>query len=143
MRIMGVHLSATIAINIQPFVTHDVCQSVVAKTFQLIDNVEVQTKAHDIASKYQILNELFARVHKSIAHALPSAEEEINDLDSDIIRYMDFYRSDIAKQKIIPKQHILEFHSTDFILLWKFGLGFLVSREEKRRMLLSTNSKLG
>lgn len=125
MRIMGVHLSATIAINIQPFVTHDVCQSVVAKTFQLIDNVEVQTKAHDIASKYQILNELFARVHKSIAHALPTAEEEINDLDSDIIRYMDFYRSDIAKQKIIPKQHILEFHSTDFILLWKFGLGFL------------------
>ena len=128
---------------LQPSVTHDVCQSVVAKTFQLSDDVEVQKKAHDIASKYQILNELFTRVHKSTAHALPTTEEEINNLDSDIIRYMDFYRSDIAKQKIIPKQHILECHSTDFILLWKFGLGFLVSREEKRRMLLSTNSKLG
>ena len=70
---------------LQPSVTHDVCLSVV---------VEMQTKAYDIAFKYQILNELFARVHKSIAHALPTAEEEINDLDSDIIRYMDFYRSD-------------------------------------------------
>ena len=100
---------------LQPSVTH-VCQSVVAKTFQLSDSVEVQTKAHDIAFKYQILNELFARVHKSIAHALPTTEEEINNLDSDI-RYMDFYRSDIAKQKIIPKQHILECHSTDFMRL--------------------------
>ena len=110
---------------LQPSVKHDVCQSVVAKTFQLSDSVEMQTKAHDIASKYQILNELFARVHKSIAHALPTAEEEINKPDSDNIRYMDFYRSDIAKQKIIPKQHILECHSTDFMRLWKFGLGFL------------------
>ena len=81
---------------LQPSVTHDVCQSVVVKTFQLSDDVEVQKKAHDIASKYQILNELFTRVHKSTAHALPTAEEEINNLDSDIIRYMDFYRSDIA-----------------------------------------------
>ena len=110
---------------LQPSVTHDVCQSVVAKTFQLSDDVEVQKKAHDIASKYQILNELFARVHKSISHALPTTGEEINNLDSDIIKYMDFYRSDIAKQKIIPKQHILECHSTDFMRLWKFGLGFL------------------
>ena len=83
-------------------------------------------------------------MHKSVAHALPTTEEEINNLDSDIIKYMDFYRSDIAKQKIIPKQHILECHSTDFIRLWKFGLlGFLVSREEKGPILLSTNSKLG
>jgi len=110
---------------LQPSVTHDVCQSVVAKTFQLSDDVEVQKKAHDIASKYQILNELFTRVHKSIAHAPPTTEEEINNLDSDIIKYMDFYRSDIAKQKIIQKQHILECHSTDFMRLWKFGLGFL------------------
>ena len=50
---------------LQPSVTHDVCQSVVAKTFQLSDDVEVQTnEAHEIASKYQILNELFARIHK-------------------------------------------------------------------------------
>ena len=113
----------------QPSITH-IFQSVEVKTLQLSDNVKVQTEAHDTASKHQILNELFARVHKRNAPALPNTEEEINNLDSDIIKYMDFYRSDIAKQKIIPKQHILECHSTDFIRLWKFGLlGFLVSRE--------------
>ena len=72
---MGVHLSATIAINISNHLSH--MMSVVAKTFQLSDSVKMQTKAHDIAFKYQILNELFARVHKSIAHELPTAEEEI------------------------------------------------------------------
>ena len=68
-------------------------------------------------------------MHKSIAHALPTTEEEINNLDNDIIKYTDFYRSDIAKQKIIPKQHILECHSTDFMRLWKFALGFLGEQE--------------
>ena len=110
---------------LQPSVTNDICQSVVEKTFQLSDSVEVQTKAHDIASKFQILNEFFARVHKHIAHALPTTDEEINKLDSDIIRYMDFYRTSFGKHRIIPKQHILECHSTDFMRNWKFGLGFL------------------
>ena len=110
---------------LQPSVTNDICQSVVEKTFQLSDSVEVQTKAHDIASKFQILNEFFARVHKHIAHALPTTDEEINKLDSDIIRYMDFYRTSFGKHRIIPKQHILECHSTYFMRIWKFGLGFL------------------
>ena len=110
---------------LQPSVTNDICQSVVEKTFQLSDSVEVQTQAHDIASKFQILNEFFARVHKHIAHALPTTDEEINKLDSDIIRYMDFYRTSFGKHRIIPKQHILECHSTYFMRIWKFGLGFL------------------
>ena len=67
---------------LQLSVTNDICQSVVEKTFQLSDSVEVQTKAHDIASKFQ----LFVRVHKRIAHALPSTDEEIDKLDSDIVR---------------------------------------------------------
>ena len=66
---------------LHPSATH-ICQNVVAKTSQLSDSVEVQTKAHDIASKFQ----LFVRVHKRIAHALPSTDEEIDKLDSDIVR---------------------------------------------------------
>ena len=85
--------------------------SVEVKTLLLSDNVEVQTETHDIATKHQILNELFARVHKRNAHAPPNTDEEINKPDSDIIRYMDFFcRSNFGKQRIIPKQRILEYH---------------------------------
>ena len=66
---------------LHPSPTH-ICQSVVAKTSHLSDSVEVQTKAHDIACKCQ----LFVRVHERIAHALPSTDEEINKLNSDIVR---------------------------------------------------------
>ena len=143
MRIMGVHLSATIAINIQPFVTHDVCQSVVAKTFQLIDNVEVQTKAHDIASKYQILNELFTRVHNSTAHALPTTEEEINNLT--VTSSNTWISTDLTLRSRKSFQSNTFWSATAHISCVSGSLDLVSwgSREEKRRMLLSTNSKLG
>ena len=123
---MGVHLSATIAINISNHLSHMMSAKVLwRKRFSWVTMSKCKQTRHmrlhpNIRSWMSCSQEYTSR---SIARALPTTEEEINNLDSDIIRYMDFYRSDIAKQKIIPKQHILECH---MLRLWKFGLlGFM------------------
>ena len=128
---------------LQPSVTHDVCQSVVAKTFQLSDDVEVQKKAHDIASKYQILNELFTRVHKSTAHALQLQKKKSITLT--VTSSNTWISTDLTLRSRKSFQGNTFWSATAHILCVSGSLDLVSwgSREEKRRMLLSTNSKLG
>ena len=110
---------------LQTAVLHNICQSVVHKTFQCTDSNELHNKAHDLADKFQTLNELYAAVHRRISHARAIKETDISELQKDIRKYMQFYRSEFGDTRIIPKQHILECHCTDFVQNWQFGLGFL------------------
>ena len=80
-RVMDIHFSATTAMNTSIRLL-SISAKVSWRKLLIWVSVEMQTKAHDIASKFQ----LFARVHERIAHELSATDEEINTFDSDIVR---------------------------------------------------------
>ena len=79
-------------------------------------------KAKEVSELFKELNHKFARVHNSISHCLPIAEEEAVEIEQYICDYLRFFREKIGYQ-IIPKQHFLEAHVMPWIRKWQVGLG--------------------
>ena len=88
---------------------------------------------------FYTLNSNFACVHSLISKAQPISEVTILQAESAIAEYIKFFRQCFPNCNI-PKQHILEKHSTDFMHRTDFGLGFL--REQGGEQLHSTVSCL-
>ena len=89
---------------------NDLTDSVVRKTFQLTDDINIHTLADDVKQKFLTLNTLYSRVSKHLFHKDPVRENETNDIEYSISMYMTFYRSRFPEVRIIAKQHILEAH---------------------------------
>ena len=110
---------------LQTSVTQNICQSVLHKALELTEDHKIHNQASDIAEKFQQLNSKFAIIYKSVSHTLPVTDNEIGQIKSSIHDYMHFYRNNFPDISIIPKQHILECHTEEFLMTWKCGLGLL------------------
>ena len=104
-------------------VIDSICKSVLQKAMELTDATHIHTAADDIEDKFRNLNNLFSRVHERISHKGPIVAAEVNEIQKTVDGYMEFFRRSFPRVPIIPKQHILEAHCTDFIRTWGFGLG--------------------
>ena len=101
---------------------NDLTDSVVRQTFQLTDDNNIHTLAHDVKQNFFTLNTLYSTVHMHLSHKDPIRENETNDTEDSISMYMTFYRAWFPNVRIVPKQHILEAHCVQWIRRWGFGL---------------------
>ncbi len=46
-------------------------------------------------------------------------------VESDIDKFLSYYRSSFPHATVTPKMHLIEDHVVDFIRLWRVGLGML------------------
>ena len=105
-------------------VIDNICNSVVSKTKELVQNEDVISKANQIKEKFKTINQTYAEVHNAVSHCKPISPCQQENIKTHIETYMSTFRS-LTNTKITPKQHLLECHCAPFIQKWGFGLGLL------------------
>ena len=106
----------------QPDTITSLCNSIVKKTEELVEESDIKIKATQTSQKFQTLNTLYSNIHAIISHSRPVTDDDINTLDNNIKLYMSFYRREFPHVRITPKQHLLESHCIPFIRQHGFGL---------------------
>ena len=107
-------------------VYEDLTSSIVTETERLTDDADLHKSAKYIKDSFFTLNELFSKVHKLISHCRPIDEQEVLEIDRAIKQYMQFYRMRfLHRNRVIPKQHMLEVHCVNWIKKWGCGMGLL------------------
>ena len=84
----------------------------------------IRDKARESKLCFDSLNKAYAVVHKDVSHTNRIPPGSLTEIKTNIDAYMAVYRQHF-KNKIIPKQHILESHCLPFIQKHKMGLGLL------------------
>ena len=93
-------------------------------TLKWTRNPVIRDKARATKLHFNSLNKAYALVHKDVSHTNPIPPGSLAEMKTNIDAYMAVYRQHF-KNKIIPKQHILESHCLPFIQKHKMGLGLL------------------
>ena len=109
---------------LQPNVFPEITASVVKTTLKWTRNPVIRDKAREAKLRFDSLNKSYALVHKDVSHTNPIPPGSLTEIKTNIDAYMAVYRQHF-KNKIIPKQHILESHCLPFIQKHKMGLGLL------------------
>ncbi len=112
---------------------------VVRKTQECTYKQSIIDTAYMIREKFNQLNELYKNVHIQLSHGSPISQDTIPHIQSNIKRYMTFYRK-AFNNKIIPKQHILEKHCISWIQAYGFGLA--LHGEQGGELIHATVAKL-
>ncbi|GFO10255.1 amine oxidase [Plakobranchus ocellatus] len=99
----------------------------------------VISKAFQLESKFNNINDNFRAVHLAISHAHPVSEKQIEEAQRAIEKYMLMYRQ-VFPTYVTPKHHILERHCVAWLKRCGFGMGF--HGEQGGEMLHSTVAKI-
>ena len=68
-------------------------ESVIMKAESLTEDEAILKKARHIAKKFKKLNELFSNVHSAVSHGSYIPEDDHDDIDSVVKKYMKYFRS--------------------------------------------------
>ncbi|GFO17879.1 amine oxidase [Plakobranchus ocellatus] len=99
----------------------------------------VLSKAFQLESKFNNINDDFRAVHLAISHAHPVSEKQIEEAQRAIEKYMLMHRQ-VFPTYVTPKHHILERHCVAWLKRFGFGMGF--HGEQGGEMLHSTVAKI-
>ena len=85
----------------------------------------LRSRAQQLESKFNTLNQAYMEVHKAISHSKPISPQNIHEIQRKINNYMHIFRTHCPETPIIPKQHILEMHCIPWIQTYGFGMGLM------------------
>ncbi|GFN78863.1 amine oxidase [Plakobranchus ocellatus] len=106
---------------LQQKVYTDLTETIVKQTQTLTSNPFLIDETATIQITFNELNKAFSTVHSAISHTKPIQQSSFPEIQAAIDNYMSVYRR-MFPHKIIPKQHILEKHSTPHIQQYRVGL---------------------
>ena len=89
-------------------------------TLKWTRNPVIRDKAREAKLRFDSLNRAYTLIHKYLSHTNPILPGSLTEIKTNIDAYMAIF-----KNKIIPKQYILESHCLSFIQKYKIGLGLL------------------
>ena len=107
---------------IMPSTNKVICSSILSQTIENTNNQKIIDYAVHVQNTFHQANILFFNIHRAISHSRPLDTHEVKPIQDMIDKYMTFYR-DNTSQKIFPKLHFLEHHSTEWITRYGFGMG--------------------
>ena len=102
-------------------VYRDITSSVSAKAQSLTMNTDIRKQATSIAKKYRTLNCLYSKVHTSVSHSRAINEDEIEEAEESIKKYILKFRK--YCDVFTPKLHILEHHVIPWMEMYGYGMG--------------------
>ena len=84
------------------------------------------TKTLRLSEKNMTILKAFSLVHQLMSHKKPMQDKdnEVRAIEDAISNYFDLYQALFPDISLIPKQHFLEHHCTDWIRRWGFGMAF-------------------
>jgi hypothetical protein len=108
------------------YLTHtvytDITNALVGQTQALTTQQEIIDIAIAVRDQFNSLNAAYAIVHKSISHSRPIDKDKIPSIQHSITTYMNLFREHFPTMPI-PKQHVLEFHCTNWVRRHGAGMG--------------------
>ena len=93
----------------------ELCNSIITETEKLTEDMAIRQQAGSTREKFFLLNSLYSEFHKLSSHKLPVDASEIATIDKAISQYMNCYCSSSLKKKLVPKQHIVECHCSEWM----------------------------
>ena len=109
---------------LQPKVYEDLTQSIITQATACTNSPFIIDEAWRIKMIFDDLNNELRQVHELVSHTRTVSRDDLGQIKAKIDAYMRQYRL-LFPKKIIPKQHLLEYHCESWISRHKFGLGLL------------------
>ena len=99
----------------------ELMSSIDNKTKELTSNKTIQRTAQHVCRRYSKLNKYFGKLHERVSHTQPVSNEEIQEADSCIKKYVSKFRQ-YNPDHFTPKLHMLEHHIIPWMKRYGFGM---------------------
>ena len=99
----------------------ELMSSIDNKTKELTSNKTIQRTAQHVCRRYSKLNKYFGKLHERVSHTQPVSNEEIQEADSCIKKYVSKFRQ-YNPDHFTPKPHMLEHHIIPWMKRYGFGM---------------------
>ena len=109
-------------------VSKKLCFSIPIKVAENTNNQEVYNEAVEQCEKFKILFGKYGKCHRVFNSARHLQFDEIYALDENIKSFLVYLRMNCPEIKISPKLQMVEDHMIPFLMKWRVGCGFRVSK---------------